>query len=107
MQTFLNFHSQQKFEKSFNATFVPLIPKKVGATELRVILLVFETCSVLEVNWRKISLFQVQEVQQIQVLASSLDCRVENLLYVGMRLGSKHKALEIWDGNIEKTEFFF
>lgn len=45
VQTFLNFHSQQMFEKSFNATFVPLISKKVGVTEL--ILLVFEACSVL------------------------------------------------------------
>uniref|UniRef100_A0A0V0I0Y4 Putative ovule protein n=1 Tax=Solanum chacoense TaxID=4108 RepID=A0A0V0I0Y4_SOLCH len=92
------------FEKSFNATFVPLIPKKMGATEL--ILLVFEACSVLEVNWRKISLFQLQEVQQIQLLASSLDCRVENLptVYVGMPLCSKHKALGIWDVIIETTE---
>ncbi|WMV09784.1 hypothetical protein MTR67_003169 [Solanum verrucosum] len=96
--------NRKMFEKSFNATFVPLIPKKVGATEL--ILLVFEACSVLEVNWRKISLFQLQEVQQIQLLASSLDCRVENLptVYVGMPLGSKHKALGIWDVIIVSTE---
>lgn len=35
MQTFHNFHTQQRFEKNFNATFVALIPKKVGANELR------------------------------------------------------------------------
>lgn len=35
MQTFHKFHVQQKFEKSFNATFVALIPKVVAANELR------------------------------------------------------------------------
>lgn len=35
MQTCHNFHSQQRFENSFNATFVALIPKKAGANELR------------------------------------------------------------------------
>jgi len=30
-----NFHSQGYFEKSFNATFIALIPKKMGATELK------------------------------------------------------------------------
>jgi hypothetical protein len=31
MTVFAEFHSQGKFEKSFNATFVSLIPKKTGA----------------------------------------------------------------------------
>lgn len=35
MQTFHNFHSHQVFDKSFNATFVALTPKKAGANELR------------------------------------------------------------------------
>ncbi|WMV37024.1 hypothetical protein MTR67_030409 [Solanum verrucosum] len=35
MQTFHRFHSMQKFEKSFNVTFVALIPKKVGVNDLR------------------------------------------------------------------------
>ncbi|WMV19159.1 hypothetical protein MTR67_012544 [Solanum verrucosum] len=30
-----NFHSRGYFEKSFNATFIALIPKKMGATELK------------------------------------------------------------------------
>jgi len=33
--TIQNFHSQGYFEKSFNATFIALIPKKMGATELK------------------------------------------------------------------------
>ena len=31
MEVFKEFHNQGKFEKSFNATFVSLIPKKAGA----------------------------------------------------------------------------
>ncbi|WMV08457.1 hypothetical protein MTR67_001842 [Solanum verrucosum] len=35
MQTIQNFHQNEFFEKSFNATFVALIPKKHGAEELK------------------------------------------------------------------------
>ncbi|WMV48673.1 hypothetical protein MTR67_042058 [Solanum verrucosum] len=35
MSTMQNFHSQEFFEKSFNATYIALIPKKSGAKELR------------------------------------------------------------------------
>ena len=35
MATFQNFHSHEIFEKSFNATYIALIPKKNGAKELR------------------------------------------------------------------------
>ncbi|CAN4090148.1 unnamed protein product [Withania somnifera] len=35
MQTIQNFHQNEIFEKSFNATFVALIPKKNGAEELK------------------------------------------------------------------------
>lgn len=48
----------------------------------------------------------MNEVLQIQPLAGILGCRVEKLstTYIGMPLGSSHKALEIWDGILEKTE---
>jgi len=77
---------------------------------LRVILVVFEACSGLKVNWRKSRIFPVKEVvkevQQIQTLANILRCKVENLptVYLGMPLGTNHKAITIWDGIIEKTE---
>nr|AAT40556.2 hypothetical protein SDM1_4t00019 [Solanum demissum] len=174
-ETFHKFHAHQKFEKSFNAIFVALIPKKVGANELkdfrpislitgvykiiakvlaqrlkkvisklinkhqmafikgrqiidaallandtlvfceaeqeqicylRVILVVFEACSGLKVNWRKSSNFPIKEVQQIEDLASILKCKIEKLptVYLGMPLGSEHKAEKNWDGIIEKTE---
>jgi hypothetical protein len=32
---FKEFHSQRKFEKSFNATFVSLIPKKAGVVDIK------------------------------------------------------------------------
>jgi len=35
---------------------------------LRVILVVFEACSGLKVNWRKSSIFPVKEVQQLRIL---------------------------------------
>ena len=46
---------------------------------LRVILVVFEACSGLKVNWRKSSIFPIKEVQQIEALASILQCKVEKL----------------------------
>jgi hypothetical protein len=35
MAVFMEFHSRRKFEKSFNATFVSLIPKKAGAVDVK------------------------------------------------------------------------
>jgi hypothetical protein len=35
MDVFAEFHTRGKFEKSFNATFVSLIPKKTGAMDVR------------------------------------------------------------------------
>nr|XP_016455345.1 PREDICTED: uncharacterized protein LOC107779425 [Nicotiana tabacum] len=35
MEAFNNFHSQEMFERSFNATYIALILKKTGAKELR------------------------------------------------------------------------
>jgi hypothetical protein len=35
MAVFAEFHDQGKFEKSLNATFIPLISKTHGATEIK------------------------------------------------------------------------
>lgn len=72
---------------------------------LRVSLVIFEACSGL-VNWRKSSIFPVKEVQQIKAFASISKCNIEELptIYLGMPLGSKHKAVEIWDDIIERSE---
>ncbi|WMV20737.1 hypothetical protein MTR67_014122 [Solanum verrucosum] len=73
---------------------------------LRVIRVIFEACSGLKINWRKINIFPVKEVQQIQSLAHILRCRIKELptIYLGMPLGANHKAVNLWDGIIEKTE---
>lgn len=64
------------------------------------ILLSFEAAPGLKVNWGKTNLFPaMKEVPNIQCLEIMLGCKVENLptTYLGMSLGSKHKAEEIWD----------
>ncbi|KAG5616439.1 hypothetical protein H5410_016263 [Solanum commersonii] len=60
----------------------------------------------LKVNWRKSSIFPIKEVQQIEDLASILKCKIKKLpiVYLGMPLGSEHKAEKNWDGIIEKTK---
>ncbi|WMV55131.1 hypothetical protein MTR67_048516 [Solanum verrucosum] len=65
-----------------------------------------QASSGLKVNWGKTSLFPIKEVPNIQNLAIILGCKIENMptTYLGMPLGSDHKAGEIWDGIIEKTE---
>ena len=35
MAAFHNFHSTGMFEKSYNATYIALIPKKIGTKELK------------------------------------------------------------------------
>ena len=54
----------------------------------------------------KNSLITVKEVPHIQGLAIILGCKVENLptTYLGMPLGSKHKALGLWNGILEKAK---
>lgn len=68
-------------------------------------LVVFEATSDLKVNVRKGSLFPIKEVANNQALTHILRCRVDILhtLYLGMPLG-RNKAMEIWDGILEKTE---
>ena len=73
---------------------------------IRIILVIFEACSGLKVNWRKSSIFHIKEVQQIQALANILKCKIERLptVYLGMPLGAKHKAVSIWDDVLRKSE---
>ena len=66
MAVFKEFHESGKFEKSFNATFVALIPKKVGVVEIK--------------DFRPISL--VSGVYKIisKVLVSRLNAVLEKLV---------------------------
>ncbi|KAG5611198.1 hypothetical protein H5410_022479 [Solanum commersonii] len=122
LQPLQNFHSQQVFERSFNATYVALIPNKVGAIELRdhnwnkqnhwlsagrktkEAMESFNNMAKIATENRWIQGFRIEN-RVDEVLANILGYGMEMLptVYLGMPLGSKHKALEIRDGIIEKT----
>ncbi|WMV12148.1 hypothetical protein MTR67_005533 [Solanum verrucosum] len=73
---------------------------------LRVILVLFEGVSGLHINWIKSSMYTINEVNSIDLLASILGGEVGTLptTCLGMPLGAKSKSLEIWNGVIEKCE---
>lgn len=73
---------------------------------LRTILVIFEAVSGQCVNWNKSVLFPVNKVDNIQVLARVRGCEVGSLstVHLGLSLGAKSKALEIWNGVIERCE---
>ncbi|KAG5575092.1 hypothetical protein H5410_055226 [Solanum commersonii] len=87
-------------------TIIICDPVEEQISYIRVILVHFEAVSGLKVNLGKGSLFPVNEVPQIKEMAGILGCSVGKLptTYLGMPLGNNHKALEIWDGILEKTE---
>ncbi|WMV54052.1 hypothetical protein MTR67_047437 [Solanum verrucosum] len=87
-------------------TIILCDPVEKQISYIRVILVLFEAVSGLQVNWGKSSLFPVNEVPQIKEMAGTLGCSVGKLptTSLGMPLGNNHKALEIWDSILEKTE---
>ncbi|WMV20534.1 hypothetical protein MTR67_013919 [Solanum verrucosum] len=86
--TIQNFHERDIFERSFNATYVALIPKKAPH------------------NWNKSFLYPVDEVPDIHNLANILGGRTGVLptIYLGMPLGAKSNSKDIWNGVIEKSK---
>ncbi|XP_016558361.1 uncharacterized protein LOC107858165 [Capsicum annuum] len=73
---------------------------------LRVILELFESVSGLHINWRKSSIYPINNVTNVEFLASILEGKVGVLptVYLGMPLGAKSKSMEIWNDVIEKCE---
>lgn len=71
---------------------------------LRAILTIFEAASGLHVNWSKSSLFAVNKVDDMGLLAANLGCQVGSLptKYLGMPLGAKSQSLEIWNDVVER-----
>jgi len=67
---------------------------------------IFEAVSGLHVNWHKSNLVPVSKVDNIQECAGILGCVVGSLptTYLGLTLGAKSKALQIWSGVIERCE---
>lgn len=74
---------------------------------LRLVLTIFESISCLHViNWRKNLLVPINAVPDSPILAGILGCKVGILpiKYLGLSLGSKNKAAEIWEGVLDKCE---
>ena len=68
------------------------------------ILLCIEALSDLRVNLEKSVILPVGEVENIDQLASELDCRIGSLpsTYLGLPLGTKQNSVSIWEGIEEK-----
>ncbi|RVX19302.1 Transposon TX1 uncharacterized 149 kDa protein [Vitis vinifera] len=69
-------------------------------TYLSWILVWFEAASGLRINLAKSEVIPVGEVEDIEMLAVELGCKVGTLpsVYLGLPLGAKHKATAMWMG---------
>ncbi|RVW29925.1 LINE-1 retrotransposable element ORF2 protein [Vitis vinifera] len=69
-------------------------------TYLSWILVWFEAASGLRINLAKSEVIPVGEVEDIEMLAVELGCKVGTLpsVYLGLPLGAKHKVMAMWDG---------
>ena len=66
----------------------------------------FQAVSGLKVNLAKSSILPIGSMDNIQLLAGVLGCKVDAFLttYLGLPLGAKFKEKAIWDPIIEKFE---
>ena len=73
---------------------------------VRLVLTGFEAITGLKVNLAKSEMVPIGEVENLQVLADILYCRIGKfpMTYLGIPLGSNFKALSIWNPIIEKME---
>ncbi|KAG5609419.1 hypothetical protein H5410_020700 [Solanum commersonii] len=73
---------------------------------LRIILVLFEDVTGLDINWQKSHIFPINEVTNMEALAMILGREVGALptSYLGMSLGAKSKYLGIWSNVPEKCE---
>ena len=63
----------------------------------------FEAISSLSINLNKSEILLVR-VENVEVLASKLGCKVGSLpsTYLGLPLGAPHKSVAVWDGVEER-----
>ncbi|KAF3652458.1 putative midasin-like isoform X7 [Capsicum annuum] len=73
---------------------------------IRDILTIFEGISGLHVNWQKSTLYPVNKVDTMEILANNLGCQVAPLptKYLGMPPGAKNKELEVWGEVLERCD---
>ena len=80
--------------------------EKEQLKHLRVIFILFEAISRLHINWGKSFVYSVNEVPDINSLASILGDKVGELpiTYLGMPLRAKSRSKNIWNAVVEKCE---
>ena len=68
------------------------------------LLMWFEVISRLSINFNKSEILPVGRVENVEVLASELGCKVGTLpsTYLGLPLGAPHKSMVVWDGVEER-----
>ncbi|RVW89949.1 Transposon TX1 uncharacterized 149 kDa protein [Vitis vinifera] len=68
------------------------------------LLMWFEAISGLNINLEKSEILPVGRVENVEVLASELGCKVGSLpsAYLGLPLGAPHKSVVVWDGVEER-----
>ena len=87
-----------------NDTVIFCEAKKENLTHLSWTLFWFEAASGLRINLAKSETIPVGEVEEVDVMAMELGCRVGSLpSYLGLPLGAPNKALSVWDGVEERV----
>nr|XP_016515287.1 PREDICTED: uncharacterized protein LOC107831999 [Nicotiana tabacum] len=73
---------------------------------LNLTLLLFEAILGLHINMLKSMIYPVNEVPNLEELANLMGCSIGSLptTYLGLPLGAKYKATDIWNGVIERVE---
>ena len=64
------------------------------------LLMWFEATSGLRINLNKSEILPVGRVENAELLATELGCKVGSLpsTYLGLPLGASHKSMRVWDG---------
>lgn len=80
--------------------------EKLQVQYLNLTLLLFEAISGLHINMAKSVIYSVNEVPNLEELAGIMGCGIGHFptTYLGLPLGAKYKATEVWNGVTEKVE---
>ena len=64
----------------------------------------FEAMSGLKINLEKSELIPIERVEDVELLAVELGCKVGRLpfTYLGLPLGARYKFVRVWDGVEER-----
>nr|XP_016476809.1 PREDICTED: uncharacterized protein LOC107798345 [Nicotiana tabacum] len=116
METTVEFQETREFERSLNASFVTIAPKKERATSIKdyrpisllesIYKIISKIVSGLKINHRKCEITPMGEVDNIEEIAHVLNCKVGTLptTYLELPLGASSKDLAMWNPVIERVE---